>query len=143
MDRYREVPDVVLDPEPKLQGEVLPSDVRKVIVGEEEQQQWSPLLDSEHTHIKEEQEEAWSSQDADQLRRPQEACVTILTFSPVKNEDNAEEKPESSQLHRHQTGMKKEARNSDPESHSEPGTDKASDSSETERGAAAAAARPC
>ncbi|XP_006808659.2 zinc finger protein 235-like, partial [Neolamprologus brichardi] len=110
----------------------LPSDVRKVIVGEEEQQQWSPLLDSEHTHIKEEQEEAWSSQDADQLRRPQEACVTILTFSPVKNEEDAEEKPESSQLHRHQTGMKKEARNSDPESHSEPGTDKASDSSETE-----------
>ncbi|CAI5689822.1 gastrula zinc finger protein XlCGF57.1 [Oreochromis niloticus] len=132
MDRYREIPDVVLNPEPKLQGEVLPSDVRKVIVGEEEQQQWSPLLDSEHPHIKEEQEEVWSSQDADQLQGPQEACVTILTLSPVKNEDDAEEKPESSQLHRHQTGVKTEARNSDPESHSEPGTDKASDSSETE-----------
>ncbi|XP_070778318.1 LOW QUALITY PROTEIN: zinc finger protein 3-like [Enoplosus armatus] len=127
-------------------SEVLPSDVRQVIVGEEEQQDWSPSLDQEGPpeppHIKEEQEELWTSQEGEQLRGLEEADITRFTF---KSEEDDEEKPQSSQLHQSQTeqmeteadgedcGGPGPARNSAPDRHLEPvSDDKSSDSSETE-----------
>ncbi|XP_059205802.1 zinc finger protein OZF-like [Centropristis striata] len=70
--------------------QALPSDVQKVIIGEEQQQERSSTLDQdqedpEPPHIKEEQEEPWSSQEGEQL-------LPV----PVKSEED-EEKPQSSQ----------------------------------------------
>ncbi|XP_037651769.1 zinc finger and BTB domain-containing protein 17-like [Sebastes umbrosus] len=150
MDRHRKQLEVVLKPEAKPRGEVLPSDVRKVIVGEEQQQDWSSSLDQEDPeppHIKEEQEELWTSQEGEQLQGLEEADITKFPFSPVpvKSEEDDEEKPQSSQLHQRQTeqmeteadgedcGGPEPARNSDQEKNTEPDTDyKSSDSSETE-----------
>ncbi|XP_051246772.1 oocyte zinc finger protein XlCOF8.4-like isoform X2 [Dicentrarchus labrax] len=135
---HRDLLDADLKAERKLRGEALPSDVRKVIVGEEEQQQWSPRLDQEDPeppHIKE--EELWTSHEEDKLQG--------FTFTPVKSEDDDdEEKPQSSQLHQRLTeqmetddgedcGGIEPGRNSDPDEHSQLDTDgKTEDSSESE-----------
>ncbi|XP_070814149.1 zinc finger protein OZF-like [Chaetodon trifascialis] len=81
-----------------------------------EQQDWSPRLDQEDPaelpHIKEEQEELWSSQEGEQLPGPEEADIIKSTFPPVpvKSEEEDEEKPQSSQLHqRHAEDMETEA----------------------------------
>uniref|UniRef100_A0A8D3AVL4 C2H2-type domain-containing protein n=1 Tax=Scophthalmus maximus TaxID=52904 RepID=A0A8D3AVL4_SCOMX len=84
-------------------------------------------------HIKEEQEEVWSSQEAEQLQGLEEADIIVFT---VKSEED-EEKPQSSQLHESQTeeiredcGGLEPARNSGPEDHLEPGAeDQTEDSS--------------
>ena len=65
-----------------------------------EQKEWSfsqDQQDPEPPHIKDEQEELWTNQE--------EADITGFTFTlvPVKNEDDDEEKPQSSQLHQRQT----------------------------------------
>ncbi|XP_044028018.1 gastrula zinc finger protein XlCGF57.1-like isoform X2 [Siniperca chuatsi] len=129
-----------------LEHQTLPSDVRKVIVGE--QQEWSPSLDQdpEPPHIKEEQEELWISREGEQLRGLEEADITKFPFTPVpvKSEED-EEKPQSSQLHQRlteqmETGADGEdcggpgpARNSDPDTYLQPVSDeKPSDSSETD-----------
>ncbi|XP_039648948.1 zinc finger protein 32-like isoform X2 [Perca fluviatilis] len=141
-----------MDSERKLsagQRRALPSDVQKVIVGEEHQQEWSSSLDQEDTkppHIKEEQEELRISQDEEQLQGPEEADVTKFTFTPdpVKSEDD-EEKPQLSQLHQRQTeqmktevdgedcGGPEPVMKSDPDTHLQPDTDdETGDSSEPE-----------
>ncbi|XP_010772849.1 zinc finger protein 184-like [Notothenia coriiceps] len=119
-------------------------DVQQLVVVKEEvppeQQEWSSILDQEYPepppHIKEEQEELWSSQEGEQLQELEEADITKFTFTPVpvKSEDD-EEKPQSSQLHQRQTehleteadgencGGPEPARNSDPERHLQPETE--------------------
>ena len=62
----------------------------------------------EPPHIKEEEDELWTSQEGEQLRGLEEADITEFTFTG-KSEDD-EEKPQSSQLHQAQTEqMKTEA----------------------------------
>ncbi|XP_070814143.1 zinc finger protein 660-like [Chaetodon trifascialis] len=102
-----------------------------------EQQDWSPCLDQEDPaelpHIKEEQEELWSSQEGEQLPGPKEADITKSTVPPVpvKSEEEDEEKPQSSQLHqRHAEDMRTEAGGEDcggPEADSEDETSQSSD----------------
>ncbi|XP_056256315.1 zinc finger and SCAN domain-containing protein 2-like isoform X1 [Seriola aureovittata] len=147
-----------------------PADVQQLLIRTEElppeQQEWISSLDQEDQedpeppHIKEEQEELWTSQEGEQLQGLEEADITKFTFTPVpvkSEDDDEEEKPQSSQLHQSQTEENREAeppasssaehmeteadgedgggpgpdRNSDPHRHLEPGTgDKASDSCE-------------
>ncbi|KAF1371941.1 hypothetical protein PFLUV_G00275890 [Perca fluviatilis] len=127
----------------------LPSDVQKVIVGKEHQQEWSSSLDQEdtkHPHIKEEQGELRISQDKEQLQGLEEADITKFPFTPVPvKSENDEEKPQFSQLHQRQTeqmetkadgedcGGPEPAMNSDPDTHLQPDTDdETGDSSEPE-----------
>ncbi|XP_070708317.1 zinc finger protein 260-like [Pempheris klunzingeri] len=142
---------------------VFPANVQQLLViKEEDPPQWSPNLEQKHPeplHIKEEQDEVWTSQEGEQLNRLEEPDITRFpsTAVPVKSED--EEKPQSSQLHQSQTednreaeppvsssatqiktesdgedcGGSEPARNQDPDGHSQLSTDeKTSDSSETE-----------
>ncbi|XP_076579424.1 uncharacterized protein LOC143315820 isoform X9 [Chaetodon auriga] len=137
----RKLLDAVFQPEVRLHR----ADVRLLSASQEEdppeQQEWSPSLDQEDPaelpHIKEEQEELWTSQEGEQLPGPEEADITKSTFPPVpvKSEEEDEEKPQSSQLHqRHAEDTETEtdgedcggpepARSSDPDRHLEPDTD--------------------
>ncbi|XP_037651711.1 gastrula zinc finger protein XlCGF57.1-like isoform X1 [Sebastes umbrosus] len=129
------------------------TDVQQLLVSRAEvppeQQEWSSSLDQEDPeppHIKEEQEDLWTSQEGEQLQGLEEADIKF-PFSPVsvKSEEDDEEKPQSSQLHERQTeqmeteadgedcGGPEPARNSDPDSPLQPAThDKTSPSSEPE-----------
>ncbi|XP_070707310.1 zinc finger protein 260-like [Pempheris klunzingeri] len=155
--------DAVLNPKAQLHSPVFPANIQQLLViKEEDPPQWSPNLEQKHPeplHIKEEQDEVWTSQEGEQLNRLEEPDITRFpsTAVPVKSED--EEKPQSSQLHQSQTednreaeppvsssatqiktesdgedcGGSEPARNQDPDGHSQLSTDeKDSDSSETE-----------
>ncbi|XP_032363864.1 ribosome biogenesis protein BOP1 homolog [Etheostoma spectabile] len=118
-----------------------------------EQQGWSSSLDQEDPdppHIKEEQQQLWTSQEGEQLQGLEEADIKFpFTTVPEKSEEDDEEKAQSSQLHESQTeenreaertgadgedcGGQEPARNSDPDSPLQPAThDKTSDSPESE-----------
>ncbi|XP_074469043.1 uncharacterized protein LOC141754103 [Sebastes fasciatus] len=146
-DPQRLDPLPLIPPPPTGGGVVLPLDIRKVIVGEQERQEWSSSLrqdDPEPPHIKEEQEELGTSQEGEQLQGLEEADITKFTFTPVpvKSEDDDEEKPQSSQLQTEPIKTEADgedfrgpepARNSEPDTHSEADTDdETGDSSETE-----------
>ncbi|XP_070814171.1 zinc finger protein ZFP2-like [Chaetodon trifascialis] len=147
----RKLLDAVFQPEVRLHR----ADVQLLSASPEEdppeQQDWSPSLDQEDPaelpHIKEEQEELWSSQEGEQLPGPEEADITKSTVPPVpvKTEEEDEEKPQSSQLHqRHAEDMETEAggedcggleppRSSDPDRHLEADSeDETSQSSDPE-----------
>ncbi|XP_047186058.1 gastrula zinc finger protein XlCGF57.1-like isoform X2 [Scophthalmus maximus] len=134
--RQRRLLDAVLKPEVRLHR----ADVQQLVVGKEEfpleQQQWSPSVkqeDPETPHIKEEQEEVWSSQEGEHLQCPEEADIIKFT---VKSEED-EKIPQSSQLHQRLTEENREdcggpepARNSGLNGHLEPGPEDQTDDSE-------------
>ncbi|XP_034720801.1 zinc finger protein 2-like isoform X2 [Etheostoma cragini] len=141
MDRPRKQLVGVSQTETKLEEEVLPSDVQKVIVGEE--QEWSSCLDQEDTKppcIKEEQGDVWISQERGQHQGLEEADIKRLPFTPVPEKSEYDDQ----QLHERQPEqMKTEAdgedyggpapvRHSDPNRHLQPDTYKTGDSSESE-----------
>ncbi|XP_035859566.1 zinc finger and SCAN domain-containing protein 12-like isoform X3 [Sander lucioperca] len=149
--RQQKLLDAVLNPEVQLhRADVQQLSVVKAEVPPE-QQEWSSSLDQEDPepppHIKEEQEELWTSQEGEQLQGLEEADIKfMLTSVPVKSEEDDEEKAQSSQLHESQTEENREAErteadgedcggpepasNSDPDSPLQPAThDKTSDSS--------------
>ncbi|XP_038580283.1 gastrula zinc finger protein XlCGF57.1-like [Micropterus salmoides] len=104
--RHRNLLDVGLKrPERKLRR----ADIEQLLGSKEEVQGWSLSLDQEDPqlpHIKEEQEELWTRQQGDQLPGLEEADITKFPFTPVpvkSEEDDEEEKPQSSQLHQSQT----------------------------------------
>ncbi|XP_062292339.1 uncharacterized protein LOC133996733 [Scomber scombrus] len=147
--RHRRLLDELLKAETKQRKAVLPLDVRKVIVGEEEKQEKTSTLDQEDPdppHIKEEHEEPWTSQEGEQLQELEEADITKFTSTPVPvTSEDDEEKPQSSQLQQTQTEkMKTETdgedcggsepdKNVNPDTHLQPDTeDKTSNSSVTD-----------
>ncbi|XP_035859553.1 zinc finger protein 771-like isoform X1 [Sander lucioperca] len=153
-ERQQKLLDAVLNPQLRLhRADVQQLSVVKAEVPPE-QQEWSSSLDQEDPepppHIKEEQEELWTSQEGEQLQGLEEADIKFpFTSVPVKSEEDDEEKAQSSQLHGSQTEENREAertgadgedwggpepaRNSDPDSPLQPAThDKTSDSSESE-----------
>ncbi|XP_078146342.1 uncharacterized protein LOC139921417 [Centroberyx gerrardi] len=86
IDRQRRLLEDVLKPEIQINK----ADAPQLLVSEEEvppeQQDWSPSLDQEDPeppHIKEEQEELWTSQEGEQLQGPEEADITEFPFTPV------------------------------------------------------------
>ncbi|XP_028440187.1 zinc finger and SCAN domain-containing protein 12-like [Perca flavescens] len=158
-ERQQKLLDAVYNPQLRLhRADVQQLSVVKAEVPPE-QQEWSSSLDQEDPepppHIKEEQEELWTSQEGEQLQGLEEADIKFLfTSVPVKSEEDDEEKAQSSQLHESQTEENREAertgadgedcggpepaRNSDPDSPLQPAThDKTSDSSESQTDASA------
>ncbi|XP_078100782.1 uncharacterized protein LOC144513553 [Sander vitreus] len=125
-ERQRELLDAVFNPQLRLHR----ADVEQLLVVKEEvppdqqecsssvdqqecsssvdQQECSSSVDQQEPepppHIKEEQEELWSSQEGEQLQGLEEADITKFPFIPVpvKSEDDDEE-AQSSQLHQRQT----------------------------------------
>uniref|UniRef100_A0A8C9XT06 C2H2-type domain-containing protein n=1 Tax=Sander lucioperca TaxID=283035 RepID=A0A8C9XT06_SANLU len=99
-------------PVPVKSGDDEEKDVEQLLVVKEEvppeQQECSSSVDQQEPesppHIKEEQEELWSSQEGEQLQGLEEADITKFPFTPVpvKSEDD-EEEAQSSQLHQRQT----------------------------------------
>ncbi|KAM7384883.1 hypothetical protein PAMA_011985 [Pampus argenteus] len=94
--RHRELLEEVSE----LRRAVFPADVQQLLESKEEvppeQQERSSSLDQEEPeppHIKEEQEELWTSQEGEQLQGLEEAGITTFTFTPVpvKSEDDEEE----------------------------------------------------
>ncbi|XP_060915241.1 zinc finger protein 32-like [Labrus mixtus] len=107
-ERQHKLLDAVFNPEVRLQG----SDIQLLMVRKEEvplEQERGSSLNHEDSpeppHIKEEQEELWSSQEREQLQGPEEADISMVTFFPVpvKTEEDDGEKPQSLQLLENQT----------------------------------------
>ncbi|XP_056138843.1 uncharacterized protein LOC130115253 [Lampris incognitus] len=112
--RQRKLLDAIYKPEVRIYK----SDLQQFLVSEDKipsvKQEWSPSLNQgkpEPPHIKEEEEELWSSQEEEQLEGLEEKVdITKLSFPhvPVRRE-NDEEKAQSSQCHQSQTEEKREA----------------------------------
>ncbi|XP_034720829.1 gastrula zinc finger protein XlCGF57.1-like isoform X2 [Etheostoma cragini] len=94
IQRQRRLLDVVWKPEKNLQR----IDVQQKLVVKEvttKQQEWSSSLDQEDQeppHIKEEQEELWISQEAEQCQGLEEADIAMFPFTtvPLKSVDEDE-----------------------------------------------------
>uniref|UniRef100_A0A672ZGM5 C2H2-type domain-containing protein n=1 Tax=Sphaeramia orbicularis TaxID=375764 RepID=A0A672ZGM5_9TELE len=105
--RQRQILDCVWNPRVLIYK----TDVQQLSVVKEEvppeQQEWNPIVDQkepepEPPHIKEEQEELWTSQEVNITKFP---SIPV----PMKCEDDAEEKVKSSQLNQRQTEENKKA----------------------------------
>ncbi|XP_070707315.1 gastrula zinc finger protein XlCGF57.1-like [Pempheris klunzingeri] len=163
-ERRYKLLDAVFNPKVHLHSLVFPANVQQLLViKEEDPPQWSPNLEQKHPeplHIKEEQDEVWTSQEGEQLNSLEEPDITRFpsTAVPVKSED--EEKPQSSQLHQSQTednreaeppvsssatqiktesggedcGGSEPARNQDPDGHSQLSTDEKTSEIEADSG---------
>ncbi|XP_032378883.1 zinc finger and SCAN domain-containing protein 22 isoform X2 [Etheostoma spectabile] len=142
-ERHRKQLDAVCSPEVRLHR----ADAQQLLVVKKEIKQ----EDTAPPRIKEEQEELWTGREGGQLQWLQEADIKFpFTSVPVKSEEeDDEDKAQSSQLQENQTEENREAettgadgedcggpepaRNSDPDSPLQPATyDKTSDSSECE-----------
>ncbi|XP_029932545.1 zinc finger protein 879-like isoform X2 [Myripristis murdjan] len=102
-ERQRKLLDAVLHPGARLFPTVLP---KQLLVSKEEKQEWRPSVDQEQPeppHVKEEQQELWASQEAEQLQD----IKVPFTDVTVKSEDEEEAGP--SQLHQSQTEESREA----------------------------------
>ncbi|XP_030002792.1 zinc finger protein 771-like [Sphaeramia orbicularis] len=102
--RQRQILDCVWNPRVLLHK----TDVQQLSVVEEavppEQQEWNPIVDQkepEPSHIKEEQEELWTSQEVNITNFPS-------TPVPMKRDNDFEKKVKSSQLNQTQTEENKE-----------------------------------
>ncbi|XP_070701989.1 gastrula zinc finger protein XlCGF26.1-like [Pempheris klunzingeri] len=106
--RQRRLLDAVLKPQVRLHR--YPADVQQ-LVGAKEQVPCEQQDPPEPPHIKEEQEEVWTSLQGEQLQGPEEAHITEfpLTPVPVKSEDDEEEAQSSQLHHRHTEHMETEA----------------------------------
>ncbi|XP_030002813.1 zinc finger protein 182-like [Sphaeramia orbicularis] len=107
--RQRQILDCVWNPRVLIHK----TDVQQLSVVKEEvppeQQEWNPIVDQEESepetpHIKEEQEELWTSQEVNITRFPS-------TPVPVKSKDDDEKKVKSSQLNQTPTEEYKEKAN--------------------------------
>ncbi|XP_056138845.1 uncharacterized protein LOC130115255 [Lampris incognitus] len=112
--RQRKLLDAIYKPEVRIYK----SDLQQFLVSEDKvpsvKQEWSPILDQgepKPPHIKEEEEQLWSSQEEEQLEGLEEkADITELSFPPVPvRRENDTERAQSSQLHQSQTEEKREA----------------------------------
>ncbi|KAM6904188.1 uncharacterized protein PEZ65_018886 [Lycodopsis pacificus] len=118
--RHLDLTDVVPTPE---------ADVQQLLVVKEEQLEWSSSLDQEDPeppHIKEEQEELWTSQEGEQLQGLEEADIKF-SFTPVKSEDD-EEKAQSSQMETEAGG--EDCGGPEPDRNSDPDTDNETEDSD-------------
>ncbi|XP_078101353.1 uncharacterized protein LOC144514039 isoform X1 [Sander vitreus] len=92
-ERQRELLDAVFNPQLRFHRAALPPDDKSLIGIKEEQQECNSSVDQQEPepppHIKEEQEELWSSQEGEQLQGLEEADITKFPFTPVpvKSED--------------------------------------------------------
>ncbi|XP_074487718.1 uncharacterized protein LOC141765555 isoform X1 [Sebastes fasciatus] len=109
-DREIEGLQKLLEEAVKLDGRVNTADDPQLLAIKEEvlseQQEWRTSLDQqdpEPPHIKEEQEELWSSQEGEQLKGLEEDDITKFPFTAVSVKSEDEEKAQSSQLHQRQT----------------------------------------
>ncbi|XP_029932564.1 zinc finger protein 501-like isoform X1 [Myripristis murdjan] len=85
--RQRKLLDALLHPGARLFPTVLP---KQLLLNKEEKQEWSPSVDQEQPeppHVKEEQQELWASQEAEQLQD----IKFPFTDVTVKSEDDGEE----------------------------------------------------
>ncbi|XP_042291825.1 zinc finger protein 250-like [Thunnus maccoyii] len=132
--RHRRLLDEVLKPDKKLRKAECPADVQQLLENREEvpfEQQ-----DQEPPHIKEEEEELWTSQEGEQLQGLVGVDIPSSPVSVKKSEDDEE----PSQLHQSQTeknrdfvGGSEPASNVYPDSYLQPvSNEKASDASEPE-----------
>ncbi|KAM9839125.1 uncharacterized protein ACBR49_017793 [Aulostomus maculatus] len=95
--RQRRLLDAVLKPKVRIHQAVSPADVQELLVSEEEvppeQQEWSSRVEQEQPeppHIKEEQEELWTSQEGEQLQGLEEADIIKFSFTPVPSDSDDE-----------------------------------------------------
>ncbi|XP_073319155.1 uncharacterized protein [Pagrus major] len=143
LGRHRKLLDAVFKPQVQLHR----ADVQQLSGSEEEdppeQQEWSSSLDQEDPpelpHIKEEQEELWTSQEGEQLGGLEKADNTKFTFTPdpVKSEEDDDDDDLKAEADGEDCGGPESVSNFNPISHdktlhsSEPESDGSSDWRET------------